>query len=87
MNAPLRLLIFIVTYNAEKHIASVLDRIPAEYWENRNFSTEILIIDDASKDATVDVCANYRRQTGRRITLLKNPINQDYGGNQKIGYT
>lgn len=79
-----RLLIFIVTYNAESHIAAVLDRIPREYWDNSN--TEVLIIDDASQDNTIEVCKEYRQRTGHLFTLLKNPINQGYGGNQKIGY-
>jgi glycosyltransferase involved in cell wall biosynthesis len=48
-------LIFIVAYNAEKHICSVLDRIPNSLHNSE--STDILIIDDASKDKTSERAA------------------------------
>ena len=44
-----RILIFIVAYNAEKTIGSVLRRIPAELREG---NVEVLVIDDSSKDDT-----------------------------------
>ena len=47
-----RLLIFVVAYNAEKHIESVLDRIPKLHLSKYDY--EILIIDDQSKDATFE---------------------------------
>ncbi len=82
-----KLLIFIVTYNAQRHIESVLERIPETFWNGADYETEILIIDDASTDETISVCQSYRNRTGKKFTLLKNPFNQGYGGNQKIGYT
>ncbi len=81
----LKLLIFILSYNAEKHIAGVLRDIPTEYKNHPN--TEILIIDDASKDKTVEVAGAYaKEQHLSNIRILKNQINQGYGGNQKVGY-
>ena len=81
-----RLLIFVVAYNAQATIESVLARIPHSIVNN--YSVEVLIIDDSSQDDTF--------QEGRRasqnlnlpfpVHVLKNPINQGYGGNQKIGY-
>lgn len=82
-----RVLIFIVAYNAEKHIASVLDRIPPIFWDDQIYDTEVLIIDDCSKDKTVEVSNQYALKTKRKIKVLRNPVNQGYGGNQKIGYT
>ncbi len=79
-----RVLIFIVAYNAEKTINSVLDRIPAEL-HTRN--VEVLIIDDSSKDATF--ATGLKRESAAsdfKITILRNPENQGYGGNQKLGY-
>jgi glycosyltransferase involved in cell wall biosynthesis len=82
-----RILIFIVAYNAGKHIDSVLNRIPSIFWQDDIYESEVLIIDDASKDNTVEVANAHKLATGRNIKVLKNPVNQRYGGNQKIGYT
>src|SRR3954471_12454475 len=79
-----RILIFVVAYNAEKTIDSVLDRIPPEL-HNRN--VEVLIIDDSSKDRTFQTGLRREdRQGDFRITILRTPVNQGYGGNQKLGY-
>ncbi len=80
-----RILIFVVAYNAEKTIEKVLDRIPAEL---RLPNFEVLVIDDSSKDRTFE--CGLRREvsdcSGMRVTLLRTPSNQGYGGNQKLGY-
>jgi glycosyltransferase involved in cell wall biosynthesis len=79
-----RVLIFVVAYNAEKTIESVLDRIPPEL---RLPNFEVLIIDDSSKDATFATGLKHENQSGDyRITILRTPANQGYGGNQKLGY-
>ena len=79
-----RVLIFIVAYNAEKTIESVLDRIPAEL---RRREVEVLIIDDSSKDATFQMGLKREdRVSDFKITILRTPENQGYGGNQKLGY-
>ncbi len=82
--AEKRVLIFIVAYNAEKTIESVLDRIPEEL---RCGDVEVLIIDDFSKDETFVTGLKRENQVGEfKITMLRNPVNQGYGGNQKLGY-
>lgn len=84
--SPKRLLIFVVAYNAENTIKSVFSRIPHSI--KNNFYVEILAIDDASSDKTF-YAANSAVQIldlPFKTTILKNPINQGYGGNQKIGY-
>lgn len=79
-----RVLIFIVAYNAEKTIASVLSRIPEEL---RVPNVEVLIIDDSSKDDTFGAGLAHSSQIpGLKINVLRTPINQGYGGNQKLGY-
>jgi glycosyltransferase involved in cell wall biosynthesis len=79
-----RVLIFIVAYNAEKTIESVLDRIPAEL---RTKDVEVLIIDDSSKDKTFQTGLKREDRTSDfKITILRTPVNQGYGGNQKLGY-
>jgi 2-polyprenyl-3-methyl-5-hydroxy-6-metoxy-1,4-benzoquinol methylase len=81
-----RLLIFVVAYNAEKTIQSVLARIPASLGDT--YHVEILAIDDASRDRTFE--AGYRVKLAGSLPfplhVLFNPENQGYGGNQKVGY-
>lgn len=80
-----RVLIFIVAYNAEHHIEKVLLRIPPNIFTAYDY--EILIIDDGSKDKTFDVARRFQEQNkSLNLTILFNPVNQGYGGNQKLGY-
>lgn len=79
-----RLLIFIVAYNAETTIEKVLSRIPPSL---QGGDVEILIIDDFSKDDTfVNGLRYQQRDSAFKITVLRTPENQGYGGNQKLGY-
>src|SRR5215472_9227046 len=81
-----RVLIFIVAYNAEKTIESVVSRIPADLAEQ--YELDILIIDDASPDATFLRSHDLSCSAAPRFPIhaLFNPVNQGYGGNQKLGY-
>ena len=79
----MRCLILVVTYNAEKHIASVLSRIPCDKLPS---SSEIVVLDDASTDDTVAVARDAVKSLPLRTRILKNPENLGYGGNQKVGY-
>ncbi|HEX9263192.1 MAG TPA: bifunctional glycosyltransferase/class I SAM-dependent methyltransferase [Candidatus Binatia bacterium] len=81
-----RVLVFVVAYNAERTIESVLSRIPASLSED--YEVEILAIDDASRDRTFEI-GHQVKATGSLalpLRVLFNPVNQGYGGNQKIGY-
>jgi glycosyltransferase involved in cell wall biosynthesis len=77
-------LILIVAYHAEATVVKVLQRIPPL----AGFDTEVLLIDDASSDATYERAESLRRlkTDGHQLTVLANPVNQGYGGNQKLGY-
>ena len=81
-----RFLVFVVAYNAERTIESVLARIPAGLAEN--YDVEILAIDDASRDRTFEIGHKVKAagSLSLPLTVLFNPVNQGYGGNQKIGY-
>lgn len=82
-----RLLIFIVCYQAERFIESVLIRIPKAVLHHSDYDSEILIIDDQSGDRTFErACEFAQKLDPVKITVLFNPQNQGYGGNQKIGY-
>jgi glycosyltransferase involved in cell wall biosynthesis len=79
-----RLLIFVVAYNAETTIEKVLSRIPASLHHE---DVEVLIIDDSSKDNTFRSGLRYQQSNSAfKITILRTPTNQGYGGNQKLGY-
>jgi 2-polyprenyl-3-methyl-5-hydroxy-6-metoxy-1,4-benzoquinol methylase len=81
----MRVLVFIVAYEAQRHIVSVLERIPQHLWNAQDI--HFLLIDDGSKDAGVSRASDFLRSRGyRNATVLRNPVNQGYGGNQKLGY-
>ena len=78
-----RLLIFVVAYNAETTIEKVLRRIPSF----PSADVEVLIIDDTSRDGTFGNGLDYEQCNPEfKITVLRTPENQGYGGNQKLGY-
>jgi glycosyltransferase involved in cell wall biosynthesis len=80
-----RLLVFIVAYNAEKTIARVIQRIPESLLEN--YQVDVLIIDDASRDLTFEKSHQASKDlVPFPVRTLFNPVNQGYGGNQKLGY-
>src|SRR5579863_8139956 len=81
-----RVLVFIVAYNAEKTIREVVFRIPAGLLAT--YEVDILIIDDSSRDATFEKGHSIVSDPSLPfpITVLFNPRNQGYGGNQKLGY-
>ena len=80
-----RILIFVVTYNAQDHIVNTLDRIDQKWLSTINY--EILIIDDASSDQTVKICEKYQIEHSElKMTIRFNTSNLGYGGNQKRGY-
>jgi glycosyltransferase involved in cell wall biosynthesis len=80
----MKVLIFIVAYNAEDHLESVFARIP---WDRLQVDGEVLVIEDASSDKTAEVMRKLKAKTFPwKITFLSNPVNLGYGGNQKIGY-
>ena len=91
LDSPLRpsrpkLLILIVAYHAETTIRDVFTRIPHALADQ--YDTEVLIIDDASRDETFRQACNVRSEglLPFPTTVLFNPVNRGYGGNQKIGY-
>jgi glycosyltransferase involved in cell wall biosynthesis len=79
-----KIALFIVTFNAQQYIESVIKRIPKEI---RSFFTEIFIIDDSSRDLTFEIATNLKNKyTDCNISVYRTPFNRGYGGNQKLGY-
>jgi glycosyltransferase involved in cell wall biosynthesis len=79
-----RVLVFVVAYEAQSTLSPVLERIPQEVFDRCD--TEVLVIDDSSRDLTFEVGVRSALGSRHRITVLQNPTNQGYGGNQKLGY-
>ena len=86
-NMQKNILIFVVSYNAQRTIDEVLSRIPTSLFETDNYKCEVLVIDDCSKDATYDFTLSLQsRYHHLPLTVLQNPTTLGYGGNQKTGY-
>ena len=79
-----KVMIFILTYNHENTIVSVLERIPKDLMKT---CAEILIADDESKDNTYEVALEYKKEKKlKKLTIIKHKKNKGYGGNQKFCY-
>ncbi len=84
-NGKKSLLVFVVAYNAESTLLSTLRRIPESLY--KKYRCRILIIDDSSGDETFTLGLDFKKQNpGLDMEVLFNPVNQGYGGNQKLGY-
>jgi glycosyltransferase involved in cell wall biosynthesis len=70
-------------FKGKRLLIFVLGRIP-RYLQSNN--VEVLIIDDASQDNTFRKGLHGQRTSAFKITVLRTPKNQGYGGNQKLGY-
>src|SRR2546423_1611861 len=79
-----RVAIFIVAYNAERHIKNVLRRIPA--WVAEKLA-EIYVIDDHSTDDTLGAAGQIEWPAHYApLRIYRTPYNQGYGGNQRLGF-
>ena len=79
-----KVLIFVLAYNAEKTISETIKRLPLS---DKNYDLEILIVDDASSDNTfIKAKKSKKNNSSLKVTILRNPVNQGYGGNVKIGF-
>ena len=78
-----RIGIVVVAYNAATTLTQTLDRIPKDM---EGLAT-ILVSDDCSTDDTAEIASDYaRRHQDLPITVLRQPRNLGYGGNQKACY-
>jgi 2-polyprenyl-3-methyl-5-hydroxy-6-metoxy-1,4-benzoquinol methylase len=79
----LRVAIFVVAYNAEAHIRETLRRIPEDLLPHL---ASIYVIDDKSVDRTTEVASRLKAELPM-LDVFTTPLNQGYGGNQKLGFT
>lgn len=79
-----KIMILIVSYNAEKTITRLLERMPEDVWKK---AEEIIVADDASQDKTAEMALNYKRKHKiKNLSAIRHERNKGYGGNQKWGY-
>jgi SAM-dependent methyltransferase len=79
-----RIGILVVAYNAASTLAQVLDRIPRSFVPR---ISDVLVCDDSSDDATYLVGLGYQQLAPELpLTVIRNPKNLGYGGNQKACY-
>ena len=71
----LRVVVVLPAFNAEKTLRRTFDEIPHDIVD------DVILIDDASSDRTVEVA----RELG--IFTVRHAVNQGYGGNQKTCYS
>lgn len=74
MDKQEKIVIVMPAYNAEKTLRATVESIP------RGLGAEILLVDDASKDRTVELA----KQLG--LKTIVHAENRGYGGNQKTCY-
>ena len=73
-----------MAYNAVSTLANVLDRIPDSF---RDSIDVVLVSDDHSTDQTYETALEYTNRTDALpLTVVRQPRNLGYGGNQKFGY-
>src|SRR6516162_8424547 len=75
MLANMKIIVVLPAYNAAETLQQTYDEIPHDIVD------EIILIDDASKDATVEVAQSLG------ITTVRHDRNRGYGSNQKTCYT
>jgi glycosyltransferase involved in cell wall biosynthesis len=75
-NAELDLTLFVACYNEEPNIAATLDSIQ-EAMHELPLTHEIIVIDDASRDRSVEVVKDYQaRNPSVPLTLIENATNR-----------
>lgn len=79
-----RIGVFVVTFNASRHLRQTLTRIPPEVYDRVE---EIFVFDDCSPDDTFTAGVQHKHESGlEKLRVYANTRNLRYGGNQKRGY-
>lgn len=73
-------IVVLPAYNAALTLEKTINDIPADY------VNEIILVDDKSKDETVQVAKNISQKNKIPLLILEHDKNKGYGGNQKTCY-
>lgn len=84
LNSTDRFLIYVVAYEAEQHLYDLFERIPFELFNREEI--QFLVNDAGCSDNGSCLLKKWLiAHEIYNVTILKNRIDQGYGGNQKIG--
>jgi glycosyltransferase involved in cell wall biosynthesis len=75
--------IIIPSYNEELRLPATLDKI-AGYIQSSGRNTEVIVVDDGSKDRTAQVAESYRAKLGN-LRVLSNGVNRGKGYSVRHG--
>jgi len=75
--------IIIPAYNESQRIVATLDKVLA-YIADQNWTAEVLVVNDGSKDNTADIVRGYMRNHAN-VRLLENPGNKGKGYSVRHG--
>lgn len=89
-DAVLHLSVVVPAYNEEKRLPVMLQQtisyLQKRYAADNKFTSEIIIVDDGSKDGTANLVIEYsQKYTSEFIRLLKLPFNMGKGGAVQCG--
>ena len=76
--------VIVPVYNEQNRISSTLEHI-FEYLKNKDFSSEIIIVDDGSHDDTLNVILDVSKKNNFPVVILKNDKNRGKGFTIKKG--
>lgn len=83
MNKDIYMSIILPAYNEENRLGPTLTRI-GEYLDTKDWTAEIIVVDDGSKDGTVDLVEEWMKKD-ERIKLVRNPENKGKGFSVRNG--
>lgn len=79
------ILLFIPTYNCERQIPRVLDKVRQISSE---FSCKVLVVDNGSSDDTLNQVCNFSaNHPSLDISIFKNNLNYGLGGSHKVAFS
>lgn len=70
--------IVIPAYNEESRIRGTLTET-FDYLDKQSYESEVIVVNDGSRDRTVEVVREFERHVGDRLRLLENPGNRGKG--------
>jgi len=78
----MRKAVVIPSYRAQDTLASVIETLPQELWEDGSIA---VIVNDGSPDQTGEVADQLQRDHPGRVHVIHHPRNRGYGGALKTG--